>query len=369
MKFLQTNRENLIKTLSNIVGVVERRNTMPILSNVLIKKSSNKLSFITTDIDVQMTTYADFGVPSDDISTTVGARKLLEILKALPEMSQVIIEIFPGKINVLSEKSRFTLQSLDANDFPVMYSDDSWDVFVKMSQIELKSLFNMVYFSMAQQDIRYYLNGMLLVFDNGKISAVATDGHRLSYNSVLTNSFKGYKEVIIPRKTVLEIQRLLQENDDEISVAVSGMQIKFCFRDIEFISKLVEGKFPDFVKVIPQDYTRHFTIDRDLFHGSLQRAAILTNDKFKGIRFQFALNSFKISSSNSEHEEAHEELDIDYKHEPFDVGFNVSYLLDVISNIKSDSLILSVNPDSNSSILITLPGNDSFKYVVMPMRI
>ncbi|AGF46564.1 DNA polymerase III subunit beta [Candidatus Kinetoplastibacterium desouzaii TCC079E] len=371
MKFLQASRESLIKTLSRVVGIVEKRNTMPILSNILIKKEGSKLFFITTDIDVQMMVHVDFGYygDSDIMSTTVGARKFLEILKALPEMSDVILELSSGKINILSLKSRFSLQTLDANEFPIVACDNNWDISLDLPQKDFRNLLNMVYFSMAQQDIRYYLNGMLLVFDNGKIIAVATDGHRLSYSCIETDNFTGYKKIIIPRKTVLELQRLLQDSDEKIFLEVSNTQIRFCFPDTEFISKLVEGKFPDFTKVIPVDYHRKFYIDRDILQGALMRVAILTNDKFKGVKFNLSKNSLKISSSNSDHEEAHEDLEIDYEYESFDVGFNVNYLLDIIANVKSDSLIWFVNPDSNSSALITVPDNNNFKYVVMPMRI
>ncbi|AGF48034.1 DNA polymerase III subunit beta [Candidatus Kinetoplastibacterium oncopeltii TCC290E] len=370
MKFLHVVRESLLKTLSNIVGIVERRNTMPILSNLMIRKDKgNKVAFITTDIEVQMTTYANCGSGESEVSTTVSARKFLDILKALPDMSNINVELHDNKIYIESSKSRFNLQTINSEEFPVMSCPDTWDISVRLSQRDLKSLFSMVYFSMAQQDIRYYLNGMLLVFKDNCIFAVSTDGHRLSYNSIEANEFEGCKEVIVPRKTILELQRLLQDSDDIICIDVSSSQIKFCFRDIEFISKLVEGKFPDFRKVIPNNYPISFPINREYFQGSLQRVAIITNDKFKGVRFHFETNNLKVSSSNTDHEEAQEDLEIDYRGNDFDVGFNVNYLLDVISNLKSENLIWSITPDSNASVLITVPDDPNFKYVVMPMRI
>ncbi|WP_041571755.1 DNA polymerase III subunit beta [Candidatus Kinetoplastidibacterium blastocrithidiae] len=370
MRFLHVVRESLLKTLSNIVGIVERRNTMPILSNIMIcKDKGNKVAFITTDIEVQMTTYANCGFGESEASTTVSARKFLDILKALPDMSSVNVDLHDNKLYIESSKSRFNLQTINSDEFPVMSCPNTWEISISLSQRDLKNLFNMVYFSMAQQDIRYYLNGMLLVFKDNCIVAVSTDGHRLAYNSTIANEFRVCKEVIVPRKTILEMQRLLQDSDDVICIDVSDTQIKFCFRDIEFISKLVEGKFPDFRKVIPINYPISFSISREIFQGSLQRVAILTNDKFKGVRFHFDVDNLKISSSNTDHEEAQEELEIEYKGNVFDVGFNVNYLLDVISNLKSDNLIWSITPDSNASVLITVPDNPNFKYVVMPMRI
>ena len=214
-----------------------------------------------------------------------------------------------------------------------------------------------------------YLNGMLLVFEPGRVRAVATDGHRLAHCSTEADGISERHEVIVPRKTVLEMQRLLEDSDEPVSIDVAPGQIRFRFGDVELVSKLVEGKFPDFTRVIPTNYTRHFLVGREALQGSLQRAAILTTDKFKGVRLQLAQNQMKISSSNAEQEEAQEEIDIDYGHEPLDVGFNVGYLLDVLSNVKVDNIQWSVMPDANASALITLPEDDQFKYVVMPMRI
>jgi len=198
---------------------------------------------------------------------------------------------------------------------------------------------------------------------------VATDGHRLAFSSATLDVEVPRQEVILPRKTVLEMQRLLEDSDEPVAVDVAPGQIRFRFGDVELVSKLVEGKFPDFTRVIPTSYTRHFDVSREALQGSLQRAAILTTDKFKGVRLQLAQNLMKISSTNAEQEEAQEELDIDYTFEALDVGFNVGYLLDVLGNLKTESIRWSVMPDANASALITLPDDENFKYVVMPMRI
>lgn len=369
MQLVQASRDALLKPLSTVAGIVERRNTLPILANILLRKEGDNVAFIATDLEVQITTHAQFGVGGDAESTTVAARKLLDILRALPDAGDIKLGLSGGKLAVQAGKSRFALQTLPATEFPTLSMPETWDVSFSLPQKTLKHLFNMVHFAMAQQDIRYYLNGLLFVFEPGWVRAVATDGHRLAHSGTAVEGIAARHDVIVPRKTVLEIQRLLSESDDLVSIDVAPGQIRFRFGDVELVSKLVEGKFPDFTRVIPSNYTRHFSVDREVLQGCLQRAAILTTDKLKGVRIQLSDNLMKISSSNAEQEEAREEIDIDYAHEPLDVGFNVGYLLDVLANIKTEALQWSVQPDVNASALITSPDDDQFKYVVMPMRI
>jgi DNA polymerase-3 subunit beta len=245
---------------------------------------------------------------------------------------------------------------------------ESFTASFQLPQKTLKHLFNMVHFSMAQQDIRYYLNGLLLVLDGNKVIAVATDGHRLAFCQVETDQNFAREEVIIPRKTIIELQRLLEETDEPVSLDIAASQVKLTFADIELISKLVEGKFPDYTRVIPKGYTNNFTIGREELLRSLQRAAIMTSDKFKGVRCIITPGSLKISSTNADQEEAVEELEIDYGGDSVDIGFNVTYLLDVLNNLKCDQVNVALG-DSNSSALISIPENADFKYVVMPMRI
>jgi len=369
MQLVQATRDALLKPLSTVVGIVERRNTLPILANILLRKEGNSVAFIATDLEVQITTHAEFGVGDGNESTTVAARKLLDILRALPDTGDIKLAMAGTKLSVQAGKSRFALQTMGAAEFPTLAQPEKWDVSFSLPQKTLKHLFNMVHFAMAQQDIRYYLNGLLFVFEPGFVRAVATDGHRLAHSGTAVEGIEGKQDVIVPRKTILEMQRLLSDTDEPVSIDVATGQIRFRFGDVELVSKLVEGKFPDFTRVIPNNYTRHFSIDREALQGSLQRAAILTTDKLKGVRLQLSNNLLKISSSNAEQEEAQEELDIDYGHEPLDVGFNVSYLLDVLANVKTETIKWSVQPDVNASALITCPDDDQFKYVVMPMRI
>ena len=369
MQLIQTPRDALLKPLTIVAGIVERRHTLPILANILVKKEGSRVSFVATDLEVQITTHAEFGVGDGSESLTVSARKLLDILRALPDTGEIKLGLASGKLAVQSAKSRFSLQTLAANEFPTMTQPERWDVSLTIPRKTLKHLLNMVHFAMAQQDIRYYLNGMLMVFEPGFLRTVATDGHRLAHSATPVDGIAMRQEVIVPRKTVLEMQRLLDDSDEPVHIDIAPGQVRFSFGQVELVSKLVEGKFPDYNRVIPTNYTRHFDVSREALQGSLQRAAILTTDKFRSVRLQLAQNLMKISSSNAEQEEAQEEIDIDYSHEPLDVGFNVSYLLDFLSNVKAETVRWSVMPDANASALITLPDDESFKYVVMPMRI
>ena len=368
MQLVKTHRDTLLRPLQIVSGIVERRHTLPILANILIRKDGEKVSFLSTDIEVQITTHAEVGSTGENAATTVAARKLLDILRALPDDNDVALSLSNKRITVQSGKSRFALQTLAAEEFPTVAQADHYNATVTLPQKTLKHLFNMVHFSMAQQDIRYYLNGLLLVLDGKNVIAVATDGHRLAFCQVETEESFARQEVIIPRKTILELQRLLEELDDPVRLDIANNQVKLTFANIELISKLVEGKFPDYTRVIPKGYKNEFTIDRNQLLRALQRAAIMTSDKFKGVRCILSPGSLKISSTNADQEEAVEELEIDYGGDSIDIGFNVTYLLDVLNNLKCDNISLSLG-DANSSALVTIPDNADFKYVVMPMRI
>jgi len=367
MQLVKTQRDTLLRPLQIVSGIVERRHTLPILANILIRKDGEKVSFLSTDIEVQITTHANVGSGGDVAATTVAARKLLDILRALPE-GEVSLSLANKRMTVQSGKSRFGLQTLAAEEFPTVAQAEHFNAKVTLPQKTLKHLFNMVHFSMAQQDIRYYLNGLLLVVDGKNVIAVATDGHRLAFCQVETDQNFARQEVIIPRKTILELQRLLEDLDNPVDLEIANNQVKLTFADIELISKLVEGKFPDYTRVVPKGYKNNFTIDRQTLLHSLQRAAIMTSDKFKGVRCIISPGSLKISSTNADQEEAVEELEIDYGGDSVDIGFNVTYLLDVLNNLKGDNINVALG-DANSSALITVPENADFKYVVMPMRI
>lgn len=375
MNLIKAQRDALLKPLQTVTGIVERRHTLPILSNVLIKKSGTAVSFCSTDIEMQIRTQSDMGSPGEDLSTTVAARKLLDILRALSDQQEISVSYANKKLVLSQGKSKFSLQTLAAEEFPTVTLADQYPAKVVLNQKSLKHLLHLVHFAMAQQDIRYYLNGLLLVIDNDSLKAVATDGHRLAFSAVkasdtgvsITNN-GDRQEVILPRKAVIELQRLLSDSDDPVTIELAANQARFSFDQIELISKLIEGKFPDYQRVIPVGHTKLIALDREQLLSSLQRAAILTTDKFKGVRLTLSTGLLRVSSTNAEQEEASEELEVDYSGDPVDIGFNVQYLLDVLSNLKNKTVEIALQ-DPNASALITTPDDSEFKYVVMPMRI
>ncbi len=366
MQLVKASRDALLKPLQVVSGIVERRQTLPILANILVRKDGERVSFTATDLEIQIQTSADIGAGKDAAATTVAARKLVDILRALPE-ADVALSLSNKKMAIASGRSKFNLQTLAAEEFPTVAQAEFTADFT-LPASTLKYLLSMVHFAMAQQDIRYYLNGMLLVVDGTTVRAVATDGHRLALCEVAKEGASNKIEAIIPRKTVLELSRLLPESDDPVRVQMAANQVKFSFDDIELVSKLVEGKFPDYQRVLPAANTKVFAIGREDLMHALQRAAILTTDKFKGVRMVLAAGSLKITSTNADQEDAQDELEIDYAGEGLDIGFNVNYLLDVLANLKNEQIRFSLG-DALGSALITMPDSEKFKYVVMPMRI
>ncbi|MBI3140895.1 MAG: DNA polymerase III subunit beta [Rhodocyclales bacterium] len=368
MLLIKTPRDNFLAPLQSVCGIVEKRHTLPILSNVLIEKSGDQLTLLATDIEIQIKTHAAGAAGSEKAAVTVGARKLQDILRSLPESADVSLSLDDKRLQVKAGKSRFSLQTLPAEDYPRMASAEGEQAHLQVTQKQFKRLIGLVQYAMAQQDIRYYLNGLLLVVTGTEMRVVATDGHRLAYASEELAEAQPRTEVILPRKTVLELSRLLADNDEALDVRLAPSQAVFRFGDIELVSKLIDGKFPDYERVIPQNHNKIITLSRTLLLQSLHRAAILTNEKFRGVRLVLAPGSLKIISSNADQEEAQEDIEVAYDAEPLDVGFNVTYLLDVLNNLSVDDVECRL-ADANSSALITLPGNDRFKYVVMPMRI
>ncbi len=368
MLLIKSLRDNILMPLQSVCGIVEKRHTLPILSNVLIEKSGDQLTLLATDIEIQIKTHTAGAGGTEKSAVTVGARKLQDILRSLPDSAEVSLELSDKRMQVRAGKSRFNLQTLPAEDYPRMAQADSEQARLQLTQKQFKRLISLVQYAMAQQDIRYYLNGLLLVVMGNEIRVVATDGHRLAYASEQLPESLPRTEVILPRKTVIELSRLLADNDEALDIQLSPNQAIFRFGDIELVSKLIDGKFPDYERVIPQNHNKVITIPRTTLLQSLHRAAILTNEKFRGVRVVLAPGSLKIISSNADQEEAQEELEINYDAEALDIGFNVTYLLDVLNNVSNEAVEIRL-ADANSSALITLPGNDYFKYVVMPMRI
>ena len=366
---IKTKNSTLLGPLQFVTGIVERRHTLPILSNVLIEVIDQSVHFLATDLEVQIKASAKLDTPHKPGSLTVGAKKLQDILRALPPDADTALDTKENRLTVKAGKSRFALQTLAAADYPkIAEAKDSATEF-SLPQRELKRVLGLVQFAMAVQDIRYYLNGVLLSTDGDTLRVVATDGHRLSMAQYKLAEPVAKIDAILPRKTVLELIKLLDESDDPINLTMHQNQVKFTFTGIEIVSKIVEGKFPDYTKVIPTGYTNHISLNRVEFQSALQRAAILSNDKIRGVRLVFTKDSLSIICSNNEQEEAEESLPIPYNQEALDIAFNIAYLLDVLSHLSTETIQLSLGEANMSSALMTQPGSDDFKYVVMPMRI
>src|SRR5512143_3808521 len=360
MQLKQTARDALLKPLQAVAGIVERRHTLPILANVLLEHRDGRLYVTATDLEMQITAHSE--LPGREAqAVTVAARKLQDLLRALPDASG-------SRMTVRAGRSRFNLQTLPAADYPRIGQGQDQVQALSLPQKDLRGLLKSVEFAMAQQDIRYYLNGMLLVIDKGTLQAVATDGHRLSWASLAIGGSYERQEVILPRKTVLELGKLLADVEDPVTLDILSNQVRFRFANVELTSKVVDGKFPDFNRVIPTGHPKHIELARTELLAALQRAAILSNEKFRGVRRVPGPDQLKIICTNSEQEEAEEELEVAYKGDGLDIGFNINYLLDVLQNMAMERVALAFG-DANSSALVTVPDRDDYKYVVMPMRI
>lgn len=367
---LNLSRETLLKPLQMVIGVVERKQTLPILSNVLLNLKDNKLSVMGTDLEVELVGQADMG---QNIETneqlTLPGRKLMDICKALPEGAPIELYQDNERVILKSGRSRFVLTTLPASDFPSVEEQEGNLTFT-IKQQDLRQLLQRTAFSMAQQDVRYYLNGLLLEIRPSLLRAVATDGHRLATSTMDIHTDTEHRlQIIIPRKGVFELTRLLNDSDMDVSVTIGSNHIRVSSNDYTFTSKLVEGRFPDYERVIPKNSDKTITIDRDALKNALSRASILCNEKFRGIRLELKDNTLKMLANNPEHETAEEELSISYDKEPLDIGFNVTYLLDILNALNPGNVTLMF-ADANSSLLIKEADADNNSvFVVMPMRL
>jgi DNA polymerase-3 subunit beta len=364
---LSAGREALLKPLQAVIGVVERRQTMPILANVLLVAQEGQLSITATDLEVELVASAEVETETAG-EVTVPGRKLLDICRALPENASVAISHSGEKVTVRSGRSRFTLATLPAAEFPTV-EDIKADETLELPQSTVQRLLDKTHFSMAQQDVRYYLNGLLIETGKEYLRAVATDGHRLALCQVALENGKKMpeKQVIVPRKGVLELQRLLS-GDGDLSLELGTNHIRIQLEGIRFTSKLIDGRFPEYDRVIPTDTSNELVADRQLLKGALQRTSILSNEKYRGIRLVIKSGAILLQAHNPEQEEAEDEMEVAYSGEDIEIGFNVTYLLDALGAIESEEITLSVM-DGNSSCLLREPGNDDCKYVVMPMRL
>jgi DNA polymerase-3 subunit beta len=365
MKFSAA-RETLLKPLQTVVGVVERRQTMPILSNVLLSTQGGKLSITATDLEVEMVAEAEVKADgSGDI--TVPGRKLHDIFRALPEGTTVDCTLSGERLTIKAGRSRFTLSTLRAADFPTVDEIGSKQT-LRLNKPDLRRLVEKTHFSMAQQDVRYYLNGLLLETDKKRLRAVATDGHRLALSEAdLLSAANRDEQLIVPRKGVLELSRLL-DGDGEVQLALGANHIRVQLDGVRLTSKLIDGRFPEYSRVVPAQPKNIIKADRNLFRQALQRTAILSNEKYRGVRLELSPNSVVLQANNPEQEEAVETLEVEYSGDAMEIGFNVNYLLDALAAVDSEQVEFGVT-DGNSSCLIREPGSDRTKFVVMPMRL
>jgi len=364
---IQISRGELLSALQSVIGVVERRQSLPILSNLLLEAKDDQLSIIATDLELQI----ERRVQVQNLKPgriTAPARKLHDICRGLPEGAMLSLESTDGKLLLKSGRSRFSLATLPAEEFPV-FSSDGGETQLTVTNRELKDLLSRTQFAMAQQDVRYYLNGLMIEIRPNRLRAVATDGHRLAM-AELQRELPAQKDaqIILPRKTVLELQRLLDNTENEVKLALTANQIQVELDDVRLTSKLIEGRFPDYERVIPEDSDKILRCERQKVRAALSRAAILSNEKFRGVRLQISDEMLRIQTQNPEQEEAEEEVEINYNGAPLEIGFNVSYLLDALDAVEGDEFIFKLRgPDASG--LIHDAAQASGKFVVMPMRL
>ena len=364
---ISISRDAILAPLQMVNNVIERRQTLPILSNVLLSVKNNILSLTGTDLEVEMINSCSID-NNEEGETTLPARKLLDICKALPDNAHIEIQIDEERAILKSGRSRFTLSTLSAAEFPSIDALISPFEF-NVSQKILKKLIDQTQFCMAQQDVRYYLNGLMFELSDDQIIAVATDGHRLAFCQTQVNLDPGEKrQVIIPRKAVNEISRLLEDSDDEIKISLSENHIRINFPAVTFTSKLIDGKFPDYQQVIPQKGDNEVISARDHLYQAFNRTSVLSNEKYRGMRLQLSENQLQATVHNPEQDEAEEVIEVSYSGDEFEIGFNVAYLLDALSTITSDEVTMQLT-DSNHSCLLFGSDDVDSKYVVMPMRL
>ena len=365
MKF-SASRETILKPLHAVIGVVERRQTMPILSNVLLTVSDNKLTMTATDLEVELRAEAEVEASSTG-EITIPGRKLHDIFRALPDDVQVDFALSGDRVTIKAGRSRFTLSTLRAADFP-MVEEVAAQQTLRLARQELRHLLEQTQFSMAQQDVRYYLNGLLFETEGKTLRSVATDGHRLALAELeMAEPAQRNEQIIVPRKGVLELQRLL-DGDGEVELTLGANHVQAQVDSIRFTSKLIDGKFPDYGRVVPAEPPNIVKADRKLLRHALQRAAILSNEKYRGVRLALAENNVTIQANNPEQEEAEESVEVEYSGEVMEIGFNVTYLLEALSAVSEEQVEVGLG-DTNSSCVIRAPGSVNNKFVVMPMRL
>jgi len=366
---INLNRDDLLKSLSQVSGVVERRQTLPILANVLLNIRNSTLFITATDLEVELRTQTLVSNTDEDLDLTIPARKLLDICKALPDGADISITIDKQQVTLKSGRGRYTLGTLPATDFPGVEPKALADRIV-LKEKDLKFVIDKTHFAMAQQDVRYYLNGMLLDLSNDIFRTVATDGHRLAMAELaMPSGTEISTQIILPRKAIIELTRLLSESDDDVTIEIGSNHIRLIFKNgVVFTSKLIDGRFPDYQRVMPSGQTKTAVVNRLELKQALVRASILSNEKYRGIRFKINNSKIELLAHNPEQEEAEEEVEVQYEGDELTIGFNVGYLTDVLNVVSTEDIHIAL-VDANSSCLLTASDSDACKYIVMPMRL
>lgn len=360
-------REALLKPLQQVIGAVERRQTLPALGNVLVRARPEGLSLTATDLEIELVARVDH-VAEEPGEITVPARKLMDICKALPDSAELRLVTEGDKVSIRSGKSRFSLATLPAAEFPTL-DEISVSKEFSIGQGRLKALIERTSFAMANQDVRYYLNGLMLEVEKDRVRAVATDGHRLAMcDTVAEVGTESAQQVIVPRKAIQELLRLLDDAEAEVRIQLGSNHLRVTLPDVRFTSKLIDGRFPDYQRVVPKGGDKVLLIGREGFRQALLRASILSNEKYRGIRLLMGDGVLRIQAHNPEQEEAEEEIEVSYQGEPMEIGFNVNYLLDVLNTLAGEEIEATLR-DGNSSALLRDPTSSEALYVVMPMRL
>lgn len=364
--FFQIEKESLLKCLQLVVGAVERRQTMAILGNVLIQVDDTQIQFTATDLEVELKSHVQLDGRIESGIITVPARKLMDIAKSLPDDQVISFKLVEDRMNIRAGKIRFSLTTMTPETFPNVELDDSPHC-LRLPQQQFKKLLESTYFTMAQQDVRYFLNGLLLEIDSNKLSAVTTDGHRMSLTSLTLQHDIPFMQFIVPRKGVLELIRLLADTDDELQIKFSENHLRVESDSFIFTTKLIDSRYPDYKRVFPKAGDKEILFQRDACRQALSRMSILSNDKFRGVRLLFSNNAVRLIANNPEQEQAEEELEIEYQGNELEICFNVDYLLEFFTNIKTNDIRITLS-NSDSSILIEPVQGDSV-YVLSPMRL
>lgn len=361
-------RDTLLRPLQAIISVVEKKQAQPILSNFLLKIEEHSLELTATDTEIELIAKVPLEFPAEPGLLTVPAKKLFDIFKTLPDNAMVEITAdTPEKILVKSGKSRFNLAGLSGKDFPIMHSQLG-ETIVQVPEKVLGELIKKTCFAMAQQDVRYFLNGLLLEISEKMIRTVATDGHRLALASDVVQGHPGVHQVIIPRKTIMELQRILGQSDEPITLILGTHFIRFALKDMVITSKLIDGRYPDYNRVIPTTGKNILIAPREVLKQSLQRTSILSNEKYKGVRIHIDNNLLKLSANNPEQEEAEDEFEVAYVGQEVDIGFNITYLMDVINVLACENVKITF-ANTVSSIVLHDPEDNRAVYVIMPIRL